>query len=185
MQKVWFWGVIITCALSSCVKAPSYPNIPQIKFVSISSSYVTIGHLDTIIFSFTDGSGSVAPNPSYPSADNCFIPGVDSSVLYKNHNNIFLFKSNDNFGCTTPDCFASPNLQPTNGNMDLSGQIHVYETVSSSKCFPNGCSSVPCNSLLPNNPYGLDTVVYTIYLRDLAGHLSNAVQTPPITTSCQ
>lgn len=174
MRKALFICFIITCAISSCVKAPQYPDVPQIKFVSVSSSYVTSGNVDTITFSFTDGNGDIAPNTNDSSNDNCIIPGVDSSVFYNNYYNIFLFKSNDNFGCSAPDVYASPNLVPTGTYKALSGQIVVYEPVRSYACFT--CDS-SCHTI--------DSVIYTIYLIDLNKHLSNAIKTSAIYITCQ
>lgn len=171
--------LIIICALSSCLKVAPYTAVPQIKFGSVSSSYVTIGGIDTITFTFTDGDGDVAPNPAYASIDNC-ITGGDSSVLYRNYDNIILFPSND----CTPGVYASPALESPSGNKNLSGQIKIYQLITSSKCLK--CASAGDTCGIPSgagNPQ--DTVTYTIYLRDLAGHLSNAIKTTPVITGCQ
>jgi len=179
VRKISGISLILACLLSSCIHAPEYSIIPHIKFVSVSSQYVTSGNLDTITFSFTDGDGDIAPNDNYPSVDTCIIPGKDSTVIYKNYNNIFLFPSNSNFGCQIPDAFASPNLVPAGTYKALSGQIQVYETVHTSTCFT--CLGDTCAS--PSGT-GNDSVIYTIYLIDLAGHLSNSIQTTAIYTGC-
>jgi hypothetical protein len=180
MRQALLISFIITCVLSSCIKAPEYSIIPAIKFVSVSSQYVTSGSLDTITFSFTDGDGDIAPNNNYPSLDTCIVHG-DSTMLYKNYNNIFLFASNNNFGCQIPDAFASPNLVPSGSYKALSGQIQVYEAVHSSTCLL--CADSTC--INPNGTTGNDSVIYTIYLVDLAGHLSNPIKTTAIYTGCR
>jgi hypothetical protein len=168
------YGILIV-GLSSCFKPPEYPVVPAIKFVAVTSSTVAAGALDTIIFSFTDGDGDIVPNSNYASMDSC-IQGGDSNVIYKNYYNIFLFKSNDNFECSAPDVFASPDLRPSGSYKGLTGNINVYENVQSYNCA--GCNGQTCSSPSGNN---YDSVVYTIFLRDLAGHLSNPIKTTPIT----
>ncbi len=182
MRNALFISFIFIGALSSCIKAPEYSIIPAIKFVSVSSQYVTSGNLDTITFSFTDGDGDIAPNNNYASLDTCIVNG-DSNVLYKNYNNIFLFASNNNFGCQIPDVFASPNLVPSGSYKALSGQIQVYEAVHSSTCLQCNDSLGICVN--PNGTTGNDSVIYTIYLVDLAGHLSNPIKTTAIYTGCR
>ena len=166
-MKFKLFSVLIAVAtLSACVKAPSYPIIPAIEFKSVSSSLIKSGYTDTITFSFTDGDGDIGVTPS--SADTCDQCGLkhgDSTCLRMNGFNVFLIDSRD----TCVGTYASPDVDFGGQYKAISGEVIVIRAIDSKKCF-----TVPT----PGCPK--DTVVYTILLRDKAGHFSNPTKTTPV-----
>jgi hypothetical protein len=182
MKNRVFAILIILCSLYSCVHPPKYPPYPVITFLSVSSSYIQSGNVDTITFSFTDGNGQIAVNntASDTSCNVCGLQHGDSSCLHLQGFNVFVIDNRTN--CISPSPLATPNLVPSGNYKDISGNMEVLIDVNTLKgCIV--CNNDTCNPGSPN-PLGLDTVVYTIYIKDLAGHLSNAIQTTPIITSC-
>ena len=172
MRKAAFVYIILACTLYSCIKPPSYSVIPNIAFVSVSSLNALNGFTDTITFSFTDGDGDIG-TPSYTdTGTNCVPCGLqhgDSSCLKLSAFDVFLIDSRDS--CMS--YYASANVQPAGKYKAISGTIQVITAgMSNTKCF-GGC---PCSVN--------DTVTYAIILRDIAGHLSNTIHTPPIAVSC-
>lgn len=165
-------SVVIICFLllgfSACIKAPTYPVVPAIEFVSVSSATLKSGYADTITFSFTDGDGDIGVNPSAgDTCSQCLFKTGDSTCLKMGSFNVFMLDSRDS--CLS--YFASANIEPTGKFDDLAGEIDVIRAIDHKKCL-----IVPD----PNCLYRYDTVVYTIILRDKAGNYSNAVQTVPI-----
>lgn len=168
MYKSVFFFLLACCTLWSCVKAPDYPIEPQIAFVSVSSSLVKTGSEDTITFSFTDGDGDIGPRISGDTADCacCRLTSNDSSVLHDSYFNIFLIDNRD--GCL--QFFASARVNSNGKFPGLEGEIDVIRAIDTKKCsgpFPKpGCP--------------IDTVIYSIMMRDRAGHFSNFIQTSQI-----
>ena len=172
MRKAHFVYIMLAFTLASCIKPPTYPNVPIIQFVSVSSSNATNGYSDTITFSFTDGNGNIGVNTN--STDTvCNVCGMqhgDSSCLQLPAFNVFLIDSRD----TCVETFASANIQPSGKYKAISGTVEVITAMSNTKCF-GGC---PCAIN--------DTVTYAIILKDLSGNLSNTIHTTPIVVlSCQ
>lgn len=157
----------IIATISACVKAPSYPIEPHIEFKSVSSSYVYSGYVDTISFSFTDGDGDIGVNSNV--ADStcqiCSIKQGDSSCLHLQAFNIFMIDSRDS--CL--NYFASANISSTSRFKGISGVIDVIRAVDAKYCFA-----------VPDPSCQLETVTFTIILRDLAGNFSNQTTTTPI-----
>ena len=168
MHKAAFIYIILGLTLYSCVKSPTYPDIPEIAFVSVSKSNIGSGYADTITFSFTDGSGGIGVNTNTNNTCNpCALKTGDSSCLQLPGFNVFLIDGRDSCIAT----YASANVQSTGKNQGISGTIQVITQAFNTKCF-GGC---PCAVN--------DTVTYAIILRDMAGHLSNTVHTTPIAIS--
>ena len=183
MRKAVFVLCCLVVTLASCVQEPNYPAIPQITFQQITSSNVQSNALDTLIFSFTDGDGDISVNSnsidtSCSEADACNLKSSDSACLRIAGKNIFMI---DPLGCVT--AFASPNLVPTGKYKGIAGSMNVFFNVENLIC-PICSGSTPCNTNVSSNPYGIDTIVYTVLIRDMAGHFSNAIQTTPIVVSC-
>ncbi len=171
MRKAALVYIILAFTLYSCVKPPTYSVIPQIAFVSVSSSNIINGFSDTITFSFTDGDGDIGVNASDSNTSDsvcCGIQHGDSSCLRLPQFDVFLIDGRDS--CIT--AFASANVQPAGKYKAISGTIQVIAGAYNTKCF-GGC---PCSLN--------DTVTYGIILRDMAGHLSNTVHTTPIAVYC-
>jgi hypothetical protein len=172
MRKGLLFFFITLLALSSCVKPPSYSVIPHITFKSVSSTLLHSGYVDTITFSFTDGDGDIYVNTSDSSTCGinaiCGLKHGDSSCLHLTDFNIFLIDSHDS--CVS--FFASPNLQPSGNYKAISGDIEVITAVDNLSC-------INCAGGCP-----IDSVIYTIILRDQAQHFSNIIRTPAIYTTC-
>ncbi|MDB5283591.1 MAG: hypothetical protein JWO06_2666 [Bacteroidota bacterium] len=166
MRKVFFLALISSFVLSSCIKSPTYSNIPAIKFVSVSSDIVKAFGRDTIIFSFTDGDGDIGTYASSTDSGNlCGLKQGDSSSLHNTNFNVFLIDSRD----TCMNVLASADVEPSGKYKGISGEVVVITGIYSKKCFAPPSSNCP-----------FDTVVFSIILKDKAGHLSNIVQTTPI-----
>ena len=156
----------LLAGISACVKGPSYPLEPHIEFKSVSSASLFSGYVDTITVSFTDGDGDIGVYASSSdSCDPCSFKRGDTSCLFMHSYNVFMIDSRD----TCVSYFASANISSDSKFKGISGDIDIIRAIDSKKCL-----SVPD----PNCP--LDTVVYTIVIRDLANHFSNKVKTTPI-----
>jgi hypothetical protein len=150
---------ILTVTNWSCLKAPDYPIEPVINFISLSKDVVKQSqfNLDStyITFGFTDGDGDLGDRDSV---------------------NIFL---TDQRIKTNPIVYKIPLLAQNSGAKGISGEIKLR--VYSECCiYPNG--ETPC---FPSTTYPTDTLVYSLYIKDRAGHKSNIIYTPPIILLCQ
>jgi hypothetical protein len=157
--------LVVIATTSACVKAPSYPIIPEIEYVNISSPLVKSGYADTITISFKDGDGDIGiTGTATDTCDLCGFKTGDSSCLYSQAFNIFLIDDRD----TCVSQFASADIEPSGKFDAISGQADIIKTIYSQNCFipTPGC---------PN-----DTVRYTVVMRDKAGHFSNFIKLPPI-----
>jgi hypothetical protein len=173
MRKAAFVFITLTCTLFSCIKPPDYSIVPSIQFVSVSSPVALSGYSDTITFSFTDGDGDIGvpstnPLDTVTNCNTCGIKTGDSSCLRLQQFNIFLIDSRDS--CITT--LASASVEPTGKYKGISGTIQAIVALTNTKCF-GGC---PCTTN--------DSVTYAIILRDIAGHFSNTIHTPPIPIVC-
>jgi len=158
--------LFLLALISSCIKPPTFPIEPHIEFKSVSSNYVYSGYTDTLIVSFTDGDGDIGVSPSSnDSCDLCALKHGDSTCFNLSGFNVFLIDSRD----TCISTYASANIQTGSKYADISGEIVIIATIDSKKCF-----AAP----MPGCPK--DTVVYSILIKDKAGHKSNIVQTTPI-----
>ena len=79
--------------------------------------------------------------------------------------NVFLIDSRD----TCVGTYASPDVDFSGQYKAISGEVIVIRAIDSKKCF-----------VVPTPGCPKDTVVYTILLRDKAGHFSNAIKTTPV-----
>lgn len=158
--------LFVLFAISGCVKPPAYPSEPQITFKSVSSTYVYSGQTDTITISFTDGEGDIGVTSSPSDTCNfCSLKTGDSSCFNMSGFNVFLIDHRD----TCMSTYASANIETGSKYDDISGEIVIITSIDSKKCFAPPQPGCP-----------KDTVVYSILIKDKAGHRSNIVQTPPI-----
>ncbi|HNB61261.1 MAG TPA: hypothetical protein PLC60_01600 [Saprospiraceae bacterium] len=143
----------------SCLKAPEYPIEPIISFISVSNSVIKQsqfnGDSTYITFGFTDGDGDL---------------GDQDSV------NIFVTDQRTNIH---PTVYKIPFLKQNNGAKGISGEIRI-RLFSECCIYPNG--QVPCT---PSTEFPTDTLIYSIYIKDRAGHQSNIIYTTPIVLLCQ
>jgi hypothetical protein len=124
------------------------------------------GYPDSIIFSFTDGDGDIGTSGNTDTSGNlCGLQHKDSSILHSPNFNIFLIDSRDT--CINP--FASANIVPTGKYKGVSGDITVIPGIYSKFCYAP-----------PDTGCRLETFHYSIILTDMAGHMSNIIQTSQI-----
>lgn len=166
MKARYLFLFFVIASISACVKAPDYPIVPAIEFKSVSSDFLKSGSIDTIIVTFTDGDGDIGVNPSDDdTCDQCGFKTGDSCTLFMRGFNVFMVDSRD----TCINSYASGNVGSSGRYDAISGEIVVIRPVDTKKCL-----------IVPSDTCELDTVVYKIFIRDRAGHLSNAVLTTPI-----
>ena len=170
MRKAAFVYLLLAFSLYSCVKPPTYSIIPHIEFASVSAPNTINGFSDTITFTFTDGDGDIGVNTGSTDtlSNTCGIKHGDSSTLNLQAFNVFLIDSRDSCIST----YASANVQPGGKYKAISGSIQVITAIYNTRCF-GGC---PCATN--------DSVTYAIILKDMAGHRSNTIHTPPIAVYC-
>lgn len=165
MRGKIFILILLTCCLYSCIKPPSYPTIPHITFISASPAIIQSGSVDSITFSFTDGTGQIGITSTATDSDSlCGLQDGDSSELHSPAHNVFLIDTRTN--CISP--FASGTVTTTGKYKGISGNIFVLQNVYSDKC------------LVPSATCPNDTVIYAIVIKDEAGNLSNFIETTPI-----
>ncbi len=177
-MKVRFIFLFFAIAsISACVKAPSYPIEPQIEFVSVATTNsiiylnggVPVYVPDTITISFTDGDGDISvydnPADSLLCIDPCAYADGDTSCINIASKNVFVVDSRDT-------CIATYNtayIEPQGKFESISGEIKILHKIFMKKCF------VPAVTCAP------ETVTFKIRIKDRAGHLSNEIETVPIT----
>jgi len=155
--------VVILFSLScfvafSCIKAPEYPIEPEIELLGLSTDTMVQSQFNTdsvvIFFTFTDGDGDL---------------GSEDSL------NIFVKDLRDNF---VSDRFRIPYVPVAGANNGISGEVNftLYTTCCT---YPNGAP--PCE---PSSEFPTNMLTYEITIQDRAGHISNAIVTPPITLMC-
>ncbi len=147
--------------LQFCVKPPDYPDEPVITFERLSKNTMlqsTFGQDSvTITFSFTDGDGDL---------------GFDDD-----QESIFIIDGRDSF---QKPSYRIPYIEQQGAGNGISGEISI---VVPTTCCIYPPPLPPCDTL--NAPQMLDTVFYLLQIKDRAGHLSNQIQTDPITLICK
>ena len=156
--------------VSGCVNPPTYDIKPKIEFLSISRTL--IDQLDSIRFefSFTDGDGDLGfQNPDTAACNLC-----DSSCY--DHATFSLFITDLRTNCLAP--FEGIPYIPPKGSSDaISGKINVL--------LANICCISPEREVcIPMPNYPIDTIRYTVQIRDVAGNFSNIITLPPLVVRC-
>jgi hypothetical protein len=148
-------------AFATCIRPPEYPVEPQIQFVGQTKSTMRqgFGSEDSVYLSlsFTDGDGDIG--------------GIGAN---KDSLNVYVTDKRNNK--PVEQTFRMPFVPEAGAKNGISGDIRflMYTTccLSLEPCVPT-----------PNRP--TDTLVYEIYIKDRAGHKSNAVLTKPIILQCR
>ncbi len=155
-----FMGVLAIAFLWSCRKVEHYPPEPQISFsdfllrdsVDYLGNRILTGRLS---FRFIDGDGDLGmPEidtilPGTPSTSNLFF------TLYYLHDNTLVPADEDEV--QTPLNYRIPYIKMTGRDKTMKGEIQV-------------------TFFYINFPY--DTIKYSFYVVDRAGHESNTAETP-------
>lgn len=167
-------GVLFTVLLlMQCAKKPpTYPVEPFIEFSKASAERVQ--EYDTVRFTlnFTDGDADLGPEssskPTYQSQP-CDLYS-DTSYFKDNHWSLILLDHRDS--CL--EAKSLPYVEAKGKYASISGEIEF--TTSALTCKVRNCSPAPgCPD---------DTLVYTVFIKDRAGHLSNGAVTKPIIINC-
>ena len=150
--------------LAACVQPPDYPVEPVITFSALSKNvmYQSKFGQDSVVisFDFTDGDGDLGFSDTAAS--------------------IFIVDGRDEFDKPP---YRIPYINEEGAGNGISGTIYIV--------VPTTCCIYPINSGIPpcdtsmSAPQMTDTVFYKIWIRDRAGHLSNVIETAPITLVCR
>lgn len=166
-HKLFILLVLLTL-ISACVSEPSFPNEPNISYVSASKTQINQYDSLLLTFYFEDGDGdlgkSLVANSSCSSY--CTFEG-DSSCYNDLYFDCFLIDSRDS-------CYAAltlPDLEPTGNFKAISGEVDVAVPPVYCKCGVNPCPSY-------------QDFFYYIVIRDAAGNYSNVVQSETLRILC-
>lgn len=140
----------------SCYKTPEYPIEPVIKFDSYSFTNPYQALTDgSMYITFTDGDGDLGKT------SNNDVVNINSIIIRNTKNNLI-------------DTANIPYI-PKKGTTDaISGKIEVKIYNSTL----GGGFIDEADLLLLQKP--LDTLIYEVFIKDRAGHVSNTVTTPPL-----
>jgi len=168
---------IFLLGISACVKQPEFSVVPAIEFRSLSATSVNTSSTgsditDTLLIHFTDGDGDFGiaggqtdsiynndcTNHSYDSAD---IADPLYNVYY------YVYRSENSDSCLQLP-IQTAYIPNDTKHKAIEGLIQIYPTLS---CPPAGSGST-------------DTIFFSVFIKDRAGHLSNRVHTPKIVVHC-
>jgi len=155
--------------LFGCNTPPDYPDEPVIEFLSMSPDTVSQFETFRIEFTFTDGNGDIGfietdTFSCNPCTDSCLLNPDLTVVLMDNRTNCMVIE------------YHLPFIPPKGSSDAISG---IIEILVSTCCIPP--SGFPCTS---DPSYPLDTVSYSITIRDRAGNFSNTIVTPQLFLVC-
>jgi len=153
-----------------CVKPPDYPDEPVIEFISVTPNFILqrpfFRSPDTVYtdltFSYTDGDGDLG-----------FDDTTVSLVIY------------DLRTPNLPKDYRLPMVDPNGAGNGISGEITVRVPVSC--CIPDPVDGIllpPCDTNSISNQL-LDTLIYSIQIKDRSGNWSNLIQSDPIILRCR
>ncbi len=171
-MKKFFGLITVIGVLSGCVDPPDYPETPEIEFANLSRTNISQRDSLTISFTFKDGDGDIGFKNLDTISD--FNP-CDTNLTENETLNLFMVDNRT--GCF--EVFNTPFLPRKGSYKAISGTVRVTLGGATTCCKPP--DGVPCQ---PTSDYPVDTVKYTIQLKDRAGHLSNEIETPPIFIEC-
>jgi hypothetical protein len=147
--------LLSTILLASCFKEPSYPPVPEIAFMRVSSVDNPILALTSDVymqFSFQDGDGDLGRLNESDTTANMFVKDL-------------------RFGIVSSEAYSIPPIPRKGSSPAVKGDISF-----------NFRNSLFCNPLEPSRQF--DTIQYEIFVRDRAGNISNTITTPPIVVRC-
>lgn len=165
--------LLFAILFSQCEKEPpSHPIEPAIEFKSVSANYVQEYDTVRIAISFTDGDADLGASsndkPQFHS-EPCDLYS-DTSFFKDNYWSLILLDQRDS--CL--EAKSLPYVEAKGKYPSISGEIEF--TTSALSCKVRDCSPLPgCPD---------DTLVYTVFIKDRAGHLSNGAVSTPIIINC-
>jgi hypothetical protein len=158
MKSIFSLFVILSVVFAACVRPPNYPIEPRLEFVGLSKNMVLQGLTRDTLFltvSFTDGDGDIG--------------------FQNNDSTLYIIDTRD--GTRINDVQGLPSVPEQGAGNGITGEILMR---INGGCCTN--SIIPCSAPYK---YAQDTVIYSIYIKDRAGHESNRVKTPPVYIKCQ
>lgn len=160
----------VICGTSSCIKPPTYPDIPAIEFVSISRQIATEGDSLQIVISFTDGNGDIGAPDGTQTIDTlpfaCKVPASNNNFYYDPFKTMFILDQRDSCYMSV---YKAGYIEPKGKFDDISGEMVIITPPIACKKFP---------------PQATDSVRWEIRIRDRSGNFSNAVFTPYVRINC-
>ncbi len=160
-------GLLLLLSLAGwqCLDSPNFPDIPAIKFISISKDTLNQGifQQDSLLvqFSFTDGDGDIGRTNQGTSNDIFFI---------------------DERTGTLDNTFGIPEIPKEGAGNGVEGVVKIL--LFSTCCIYPVDTINPSDPCKPNPSIPFDTIQYRIYIKDNAGHKSNEILTDPIILRC-
>ena len=155
--------------ISACVKQQEYPVTPHIDFTSTSKSTIHLaqGHPDSIqiILSYTDGDGDFGVPDGTPHTSPTILPidhSADSLAIADPAYSVYWYKYEG--GDSALDGIGTSFIDK---HQSITGDIYLFHTL---EC--------------PQLPATIDTVYFSYFIKDRAGHLSNRVRSPKIIVNC-
>ena len=167
-------------AMSSCVKQPSYPNYPIVTYQSLSKTNVNLypsqggASLDSILLTiaFTDGEGGIGPPNGTADTATSIIPctdhAYDINVINNPAYNVFWYEYHAP-SISTDSCIDRLATAYIPDNPKYSGLAGIIQFYPSIECPPTG---------------NTDTIIFSVFIKDRNGKISNRVRTPPIYVTC-
>jgi hypothetical protein len=171
--------LFLMLVLSACVQQTTYPPYPIIKFSSLSKNTIHLlpaqGYTQdsvALTISFTDGEGGIGPNGIVDTSTSiipCSVHSYDSSVINNPAYNVFWYEYHAS-NVSTDSCLdrlATAYIADNPKFSSISGLIQFFPTI---ECPPTG---------------NVDTITFSVFIKDRNGKVSNRVRTPPIVVTCQ
>jgi hypothetical protein len=161
MRPTLLFLLLMVFLTTACVNPPEFPNEPVLTFEALNKAEIyqfTNGPLDSlqIHFSFTDGDGDLSQ--------------IDSD-------SIDVFLTDSRLGLQTP--FRLPLIPPEGTGNGISGDIFINLINTTGVC------CIFNNRLCAEDPnYPVDTLSYSIQIKDRAGNFSNIIRTDQIQILC-
>ncbi len=152
-----------------CVRPPDYPIEPVIAFEAFNPGtslqqpfFRGVEMYADLTFTFTDGDGDIGFSDS------------ETSLIIR-----------DTRQPNIPLNFILPMVPPEGAGNGISGTVIVKVPITC--CIPDPLNGIPlpaCDTLSPSMQMR-DTVVYSVQIKDRAGHLSNVIEATPMVLICR
>ena len=173
---------IVCCVLftmSACVKQTSYPLYPILTGISVAQTnyselFANYNGADSVLvtLNFTDGEGGIGPVPQSASDTTTLVTcnhAYDAAAIADPYYNIYYYTYHASH-ISTDSCldYKYTAYVPDNPkNVSLAGTIQFYPGI---ECPPTG---------------NVDTIIFSCFIKDRYGKVSNRLRTPPIIITCQ
>jgi len=172
---------IVCCVLftmSACVKQTTYEPYPILTAISVAQTsvgwYFATPYDDSlsVTLSFTDGEGGIGPTPQSGSDTTTLVTcnhAYDAAAIADPFYNIYYYTYHASQFSTDSclDYIYTAYVPDNANNLSLKGTIQFYPKIG---CPPSG---------------NVDTLIFSCFIKDRNGKVSNRLRTPPIIITCQ